>query len=165
MLAQRFESKLGTETAEFLGGVQYQHGDGPTDPVYAGKIVGGLNRFLSYYGEYSYSRLYTDEVYPGPSIRVRGSLSDFGGGLEAHYGRHRVQPYVLAGIGSVRDSVKVSIGADKSVSSSYHFGYSLGAGARFFVVRNFGFLVEAKTVDAIDIRRFDRYALGVFYRK
>src|SRR6185295_7093557 len=93
LLAQGFETRLGTQTAEFLGGVQYQHGGGATNPAYAGKIVAGLSRFTSLYGEYSYSRLYSATSYIGPPIQARASLSDIGGGAEVHLSGGRIQPY------------------------------------------------------------------------
>jgi hypothetical protein len=163
--AQNFETKLGTETAEFVGGIQHQHDSGPTDPVYAGKLLAGLSHCVSLYGEYSYSRLRSSTLYPGPTILARTSLSDIGGGVEFHKSGSRIQPYALAGVGTVRDSSKLDIGGDSRVSSVFHFAYSLGAGARLFVSRHFGFLAEVKTVDPMDAPRFERYGVGVFWQQ
>ena len=55
----QYETKLGTETVEFQGGVMYRHGDHETEKMFGARVLGGLNRFLSGYGEYAYSRSLT----------------------------------------------------------------------------------------------------------
>jgi opacity protein-like surface antigen len=60
---------------------------------------------------------------------------DIGGG-ELHLSGARVQPYILAGIGTVRLSAKVAIAYLKATETTYHFSSSLGGGVRVFATRN-----------------------------
>ena len=177
LFAQGYETKLGTETVEMLGGVIYRNGDGRADAAMGTRLLSGLNRWVSLYGEYSYTRLISEEFHADPlqgicrcgvKEEVRDSIMDFGGGGELHLSGYRIQPYLVAGIGSVRISAKAAVGAFKATVSEYHFGSSFGGGVRLFATRNVGFSAEAKTVTIHDggrLGRFERYALGVFYQQ
>src|SRR2546422_634585 len=98
-MAQSFETRLGTEAGDFFGGVQYRHPHGNTDPVYGGKVRFGLCQFASLFGEYSYSRIYSQTTYISEKQQDRLSLMDMGGGIELHYSGPRLQPYLLVGLG------------------------------------------------------------------
>jgi len=173
MFAQSYETSLGTQTAEIMGGVVYRNVDGGVYNAVGTRILGGLNRWVSLYGEYSYSRLLSETFYADPlqgvcrcsvEERYRGSIMDFEGGGKLHLSGHRLQPYLLGGVGSVRISAKAVIGAFKETASDYRFASSVGGGVHIFATRNFGFSAEAKTVAVHDSSRFERYTVGLFYQ-
>ena len=160
------ETRLGSETAEVLGGVIYKHGDGRAETAVGGRILGGINRYLSAYGEYAFSRVISETTYTPRENKVRASYMDFGGGGELHWSGHRLQPYALGGVGSVRISAKAIVGPAEATVSNYHFASSAGGGLRIFATRGVGFLVEAKSVHIPSISgRFERYAVGMFYQR
>jgi hypothetical protein len=163
LFAQDYKTTLGTGTGEFIGGVQHVHSGG-TDPVIGGKLLAGLSRWLSLYGEYSYSRVRSQDFYTSNTIALRTSLMDMGGGVEVHWSGGRLQPYLLGGIGSARDSSTLSVGAAHLTRSAYHLTGSVGGGVRMFVTRRAGFLAEVKSVNG-DGFGFERYAFGVFYQQ
>jgi hypothetical protein len=161
----KYQTKLGTETIEALGGVIYRHGDGRADQAMGVRLLGGLNRWMSLYGEFGYTRVISETIYQPVKIEAQGSLMDIGGGGELHLSGARVQPYILAGIGTVRISGKVAVAFLKATESEYRFASSVGGGVRIFAMPNVGFSAEVKTVTINEGRRFERYALGVFYQR
>ncbi len=90
-----------------------------------------------------------------------------GGGVQLHYSRYRVQPYVSAGIGSVRDSVKFTAPSTRVVDSSYQFAYDLGGGVRIFATKHFGFSAEARTVRGTGstAQLFNQFSLSAFFQQ
>ncbi len=166
----KYETHLGTETLELLGGIAVRHGDGRADQAMGTRLSGGLNRWLSLYGEFGYSRIISEETHIRVKQELRGSLMDFGGGVELHLSGSRIQHYILGGIGSARISAKASIGSATATASEYHFASPIGGGVRIFASRNIGFSAEARTVwingggGLPSGGRFERYALGVFYQ-
>lgn len=165
-----YDTKLGTGTLELMGGVAYRNGDGRADQAFATRLSGSLNRFLALYGEYGYTRIISEETHTNVKSEARGSIMDYGGGVELHLSGYRVQPFVTAGIGQARISAKAAIGAFKATESEYHFASSFGGGLRFFFIPHIGISVEAKTVginqggSLATNGRFERYALGLFYQ-
>jgi hypothetical protein len=160
----RFTTTLGTEAVDLQGGVLYRHGDGHADQAVSTRLRGGLNRWMSLYGEFGYSRLIAETIYQPVKIEAKGSIMDIIGGGELHWSGARVQPYLMGGIGTGRISGKSAIGPYKATVSNYHFASNLGAGMRIFAVRNAGFSVEVKTITIQDTGRYERYALGIFYQ-
>jgi opacity protein-like surface antigen len=161
-----FQTKLGTEAVDFLGGILYGHGNGRAQTASGAKLRAGLNRFLSLYGDFGYTRILSEDRNFPTTAKVRGSLMDFGGGIEAHYSGFRVQPYGLVGAGSVRSSGKATVFGETATVSDYRFAYSLGGGVRIFATRHIGFSVEAKTMGLPSLDgRLDRYSLGIFYQQ
>src|SRR5262245_38932250 len=80
LLAQEgnYQTKLGTGTLEFLGGAIRTSGNGHAYTAYATRLSAGLNRWVSAYGEFAYSRLISDYTYiirpvAGPSSIVAPS--------------------------------------------------------------------------------------------
>ena len=160
----KYETKLGTETLEMLGGVAYRHGDGRADQAMGTRLASGLNRWMSLYGEFGYSRLIAETIYQPVKAEAKGSIMDIGGGGELHLSGSRVQPFIQAGIGTVRVSAKVAVAYLKETESSYRFSSQLGGGVRIFATRNVGFSAEMKTFTINEGGRFERYALGIFYQ-
>ena len=67
----KYQTKFGTETLEMLGGVAYRHGGGPADQAMGTRLTGGLNRWMSLYGEFGYSRLIAETTYQPVKIEAR----------------------------------------------------------------------------------------------
>ncbi len=165
---QQFETRLLTETVEAGGGIQYfgsYHGG--TNSEFQTKLLSGMNRYVSLFGEYSYSQVGAQTIYPGPVEGVRQSFMEMGGGVQVHYSGYRVQPYLLVGLASVRDSRKVFIGAAEAVGSNYQFAYDLGGGVRLFATKHFGFSAEAKTVRGTGGagQLFNQFSLSAFFQQ
>jgi hypothetical protein len=163
---QSFETHLLTETVEAGGGISYSGSyHGGTNSEFQTKLLSGLNRYLSLFGEYSYSQTAAQTFYPGPVVGVRQSNMEMGGGVEVHYSGYRVQPYLLTGLASVRGSTKYFQGAAELVGSYYQFAYDLGGGVRIFATNHFGFSAEAKTVRGTGGMLFNQFSLNAFFQQ
>ena len=158
---EQFTTRLGSQAIDVIGGVQ--HTGGGTDPVGGLKIRGGLSRYLSGYGEFTYSRTRNDVfLFRGNNGELQASLIDLNAGLEAHASGLRLAPYGFSGIGLVRAGSSAEVLGQKAESSVNKVAGSFGGGVRFFVNRHWGFSAEVKAVKPMDIKWIQRYAAGIF---
>jgi outer membrane protein with beta-barrel domain len=150
-----FTTTRGTQSAEVLGGVNYQHGDGPTDPQATIRIRGGISRYLSGFFDFSYSPTRNDLIN---SVTYKDSLSFIGAGAQVHVPLGRVEPYLLGGLGTMRFAWR----RGGATADAFRFAQTAGAGVRFGVIKWFGFSAEARAIHVNDFGWISQYGVGVY---
>ena len=151
-----FTTERGTQSAEFLAGVTYQHGNEATDPHYMVRLRGGLSRYVSGYFDFSYSRPF--DSGPTAQPRVRESLMFFTPGVQLHIPIYKMEPYVIGGLGGARFRSTVNGGG----LEDNRFAQSIGAGVRAYPFRYAGVSVEMRAIHINGFGWVNQYSAGVF---
>jgi outer membrane protein with beta-barrel domain len=150
-----FTTTRGTQSAEVLGGVNYQHGDGPTDPQLTLRLRGGISRYVSGIFDFSHSATQNDYVN---SVEYKQSIQLIAGGAQFHIPLGRVEPYLLGELGTARFAARV----DGASADAFRFAQMAGAGMRVAVNRWFGLSVEVRGIHVNDRGWISQYGVGAY---
>ncbi len=155
---QSFEPGLATQSVDFLGGISDQH-PGPYNTNAIIRLRVATCRFASLFGDYSYSRTFSEKA--NNTTLYRSSLSHWGGGAQLHTTVSRLEPYVLGALGAMRISSKVADGGSY-VRSRYELAATGGAGVRVYLHRHFGLSGEFRGVHVNNLGWLTQYSAGAF---